>query len=339
MLTVKNFNSRLRSTILLFFIGIILSVAGMQMTSAQNQQAQTNPAAWGSNHVGQPIPEFVTSGECLFCHRNTIGATWDQNAHGITVRPKPDAPQFQNIFQGQPKLTGLANEVDFYLGGRRHLRFLKKAGYGKFAILNTKATIEPPAKITGWINAEAPAWDKDTFTNRCTGCHNTGVDSKDKTFAQFGHDCYACHGVVNLEHTNDTSLILLSKKRRNETLVITSICASCHLRGGTAKSTGLPYPNNFVPGDNLFQDYQVDLARADDESLNAGDRHIYRNVRDVAVFGKPVTCLNCHSVHGNSSSKHRLTAKTPICSDCHDTDKNVYKPAKAYTVKSPLCEY
>src|ERR1044072_2283476 len=280
MMRNKTNNYRLRTTLVLVAIIFFLASLRSQNIKAQDNPPQLNPAAWGSNHVGQPIPEFVTSGECLFCHRNTIGATWDKNAHGITVRPRQDAPQFQNIFQSQTKLAALANEIEFYLGGRHHLRFLKKSEYGKFAMLNTKATVEARPKITSWINAQSPAWDKDAFTNRCTGCHNTGVDSKDKTFAQFGHDCYACHGVVNLEHTNDTSLILLSKKRKNETLVITSICASCHLRGGTAKSTGLPYPNNFIPGDNLFQDYQVDFAKADDESLNAGDRHIYRNVRD-----------------------------------------------------------
>lgn len=335
----KTINYRLRSMILLAAIFLYVGAAMSHITAAQEKPTQLNPAAWGGNHVGEPVPDFVTSGECLFCHRNTIGPTWQKNAHGVTVQPREDAPQRQNIFQGQQKLALLAKEVEFYLGSRHHLRFLKKNGYGKFSILNAKATLDANAKVTGWIDADAPAWDRDKFTNRCTGCHNTGVDGKDKAFAQFGHDCYACHGVVNLEHTNDTSLILLSKKRRNEPLVITSICASCHLRGSTAKSTGLPYPNNFVPGDNLFQDYQVDLSKADDESLNPGDRHVYRNVRDVVVLGKQITCMNCHSVHGNSSSKHRLTAKTQICSDCHDTEKNIYKPAKPFTVKSPLCEY
>ncbi|HYM13228.1 MAG TPA: hypothetical protein VEU62_20980, partial [Bryobacterales bacterium] len=45
-----------------------------------------NPAAWGSNHVGKPIPDFVHGDECLFCHRNDIGPGWQKNAHGITVR-------------------------------------------------------------------------------------------------------------------------------------------------------------------------------------------------------------------------------------------------------------
>ncbi|MEW6128473.1 MAG: multiheme c-type cytochrome [Acidobacteriota bacterium] len=334
----ESFTYHLRVAILFTAIFVIGWASISHIVNAHQEQ-KLDPTAWGKNHAGEPVPDFVTGGECLFCHRNTIGATWQKNAHGVTIQQREDAPQWKDIFLGQLKLAPLAKEIEFYLGSRNHLRFLKKSGYGKFAILNTHATLDANDKVTNWTDAETPTWDKDKFANRCVGCHATGVDEKNKTFAQFGHDCYVCHGVVNLEHTNNTSLILLSKKSRTQPQVVTSICASCHLRGGTAKSTGLPYPNNFVPGDNLFQDYQVDFAKADDESLNAGDRHVYRNVRDVVIFGKTVTCLSCHSVHGNSATKHRLTPKTAICSDCHNTETSVYKPAKAYTVKSPLCEY
>jgi hypothetical protein len=335
---------RLRAAILFaaFFLVVtfaITKIAAAQQPAATSQTSQTDPAAWGSNHAGKPVPEYVSGGECLFCHRNTIGATWQANSHGITIRQHEDAPELKPIFQGQEKLAPLVKEIEYYLGSRHRLRFLKKNGYGKFSILNTQAEIGANAKVLRWLENENPVWDKEKFANRCVGCHATGIETKDKTFSAFGHDCYVCHGVVNLEHTNDISLIWLSKKRKSDALAVTSICASCHLREGKSKSSGLPYANNFVAGDNLFQDYQVDWSKADDEALNPGDRHIYRNVRDVVLNGKQTTCLNCHAVHANSSSKHRLTAKTQICSDCHDTEKSIYKPAKQYTVKSALCEY
>lgn len=339
---------RLRAAVLCAAVILLTIAAVSRMAQAQQTAApanptassqQLNPAAWGSNHAGKPVPDYVTSGECLFCHRNDIGTTWQKNAHGVTITQKEDVPQFGEILEGKSKLTATGKEVEYFLGSRHRLRFLKKNGYGKFAILNAQAALEKNAKITDWLNADTLSWDKEKFAGSCAGCHTTAVDPKTKTFGSFGHDCYACHGVVDLEHTNDTSLIWLSKKRKSDALAVTSICASCHLREGKSKSTGLPYPNNFVAGDNLFQDFQVDFSRADDESLNPGDRHVYRNVRDVVVFGKQVTCLNCHVVHGNSSSKHRLTVKTQICSDCHDTEKSIYKPAKPYTVKSALCEY
>ncbi|HET9533282.1 MAG TPA: cytochrome c3 family protein, partial [Blastocatellia bacterium] len=221
------------------------------------------------------------------------------------------------------------------------VRFLKKEGYGKFAILNAQAVLSEngqainPPKI---IDGEKLAWDKEKFANRCAGCHATAVDSSAKTFSAFGLDCYVCHGNVDVNHSNDTSLVLLSKKQRKDAKVITSLCAQCHLRESKSRSTGLPYPNNFIAGDNLFQDLEVDWSKADDEKLNPGDRHVWRNVRDVALYGnESITCLSCHQVHGSSSQKHRRVLPAAICSECHQGEG--FKNVKRYSVHSSLCEY
>src|SRR5258707_9988874 len=39
-----------------------------QLGATRGQQ-QGDPAAWGSNHAGNPVPDFVHGDECLFCHR------------------------------------------------------------------------------------------------------------------------------------------------------------------------------------------------------------------------------------------------------------------------------
>jgi hypothetical protein len=281
-----------------------------------------DPAAWGHNHAGQPVPDYVHGDECLFCHRETIGNTWQKNRHGLTLRQREDAPELEALPAGQPKLAVFAKQVTHFLGSRQVVRYLAKDGYGKFDILTTAAE---------------PGWDKNKFADRCAGCHATGVDES-KTFSAFGLDCYACHGAVDLNHTHDISLVWLSKKKRGDTLAIISICAQCHLRGGRARSTGLPYPNNFVAGDNLFQDYLVDFAKADDPKLSAGERHIYRNVRDVAVNGSDTTCLSCHRIHGDGARKHRLALTNDSCLDCHNAS-GPKKEVKLYAVHSELCEY
>ena len=280
-------------------------------------QKPLDPAAWGGNHAGKPIPEYVHGDECLFCHRNNIGPTWQKNPHGIAVRQKEDAPDLA----AQLKDQNISPEVEYFLGGRHRVRFLRKIGYGKFSL---------------WAS-ERNAWDSEKFANRCAGCHATGVDSSTKSFTAFGIDCYACHGDVTLDHTKDTRLMWLSKKRRDDARAITSICAQCHLRSGKSRSTGLPYANTFIAGDNLFQDFEVDFTNADDANLNPGERHVWRNVRDVAVKGElGTTCLSCHDVHDNSNSKHREVAKGAICADCHGIP---FKAAAVYEAHSALCEY
>ena len=252
--------------------------------------------------------------ECLFCHRNDIGPGWQKNAHGTTVRQREDAPEL--VSKLKPP-----EDVEFFLGSRHQVRFLKKEGYGKFAIRDSSG-----------------AWDRNKFAGRCAGCHATGVDPATKTFAAFGLDCYTCHGVVTLDHTKDTALMWLSKKRRDDVKAVTSICAQCHLRGGRSRSTGLPYAKIFVAGDNLFKDYEADFSKADDAALNPGDRHVWQNVRDVVERGSDVTCLSCHRVHANSSDKHRRVLTGPICLNCHNA-QGPKKAVKNYEVHSALCEY
>lgn len=318
--------------------GSYQSTHGQQPTSAQTR----NPKAWGSNHVGKPVPEFVSSDECLFCHRNTIGPHWQENAHGVTIRPVEDAPKLQELLK-QPELSAVAKEINYVLGSRHHIRFLKKQGYGKFALLNTRVVLDDSGKVLSWIDKDQPQWNQEKFGNSCAGCHATAVDVKTKTFTTFGLDCYTCHGEVNLQHTNDTKLMILSKQRRKEPELITSICAQCHLRESRSQSTGLPYPNNFVAGDNLFQDLTVDFAKADDEKLNPIERHIYRNVRDVVVEGKTAaTCITCHQVHFESRTlsmaRHQALPRGPMCFDCH-VNQSSFKAVKPFTMSSRVCEY
>ena len=259
------------------------------------------------------IPEFVSGDECLFCHRENIGGTWQKNRHGITLRERSDAADL--VAKLKPP-----DEVTHLLGSRDHVRFLKKDGYNQFAIM------EPDGQ-----------WDRKKFGDRCAGCHTTAVDSKTKQYAYIGLDCYTCHGVVDLNHTNDTSLIWLSKKRRRDVKGITMTCAQCHLREvAKSKSTGMPYANNFVVGDNLFKDYEVDFSKLD--QLNPGDRHIVRNVIDVLKNSSELTCLSCHRVHDSSTQKHRLVLSGTACLDCHNAE-GPKKNVKTYTVHSVLCEY
>ena len=314
------------------------TIGGPVRSAATQEVKKLDPSAWGSDHAGKPVPEYVHGDECLFCHRNDIGPGWQRNAHGIALRQDEDALDFAALVKapGAPKA---ASEAGYFLGSRHRIRLLKKAGYGKFTLFTAQAVLGQDHKLQKWINAESPEWDNNKFADRCAGCHTTGVDASTKAFSGFGLDRYTCHGVVDLDHTKDTSLIWLSKKRRKDTVAITSICASCHLRDAKSRSTGLPYPNNFVVGDNLFKDLNVDFSKADDETLNAGDRHIYRTVRDIVVNGADVpSCLSCHQVHANTSVKHKLPPRSPICFDCHNAEGPL-KNTKPYTVKSVVCEY
>jgi Cytochrome c554 and c-prime len=331
----KTVGSWLRILLVLFTV-----FAAIKIASAQ-QEKPLDPKAWGSNNVGKGVPEFIHGDECLFCHRTNIGLNWVKNSHAKDLRQIEDAPDLEALLKLHDAKT--VKEITYFLGARNQVRFLKKDGYGKFAMLEAKAKIDKDQVSLDLMNSKNPGWDKEKFANQCVGCHSTGIDEKTKTFSGFGLDCYTCHGAPSIDHTNDTSLMILSKKRRNEAQIITSLCAQCHLRGGKSKSTGLPYPNTFVAGDNLFQDYEIDWKKADDEKLDPLERHIYRNVRDVAVDGKnSTTCISCHQVHYDTKEKsvlkHQGVPPSKLCSDCH-LGESPTNAVKKFVRTSKVCEY
>jgi hypothetical protein len=314
------------SVLVSFFVG-----------AAQNQKL--DPAAWGRDHVGQPVPEYLTGGECLFCHRNDIGPGWATNRHNANLRPlEADAPVLAVLKKGLG--DKIASDVKLELGGRRLARFLKHGeGYGKLDLLSTEWVPGSAGKEGDLRGAAQPHWNATVFADSCAGCHTTGVDSNTRAFSAPSLDCFTCHGAVDPNHSKDTALVHLSRKRNDAARVAVSICAQCHARGGRARSTGLPYPNNFVAGDNLFRDFQVDLAPQTIEKLDPADRHILENIRDVVVQGQnDVTCLTCHQVHKQSTMPHRRLEKSSICLDCHNATGSM-KVRKPYEAHSKTCGY
>jgi hypothetical protein len=257
-------------------ISVTIGVAALCFALAVSAaQAADTPRA---DHVGKPLPEYTTGGECLFCHRGPESQTWQSNPHAWTVRAVKDEPH---------STISLPADAT-HLIGYQHARGLKLAGYGHFAL----------APATG-----ATEWDAKAFAERCVGCHTTGVDPKTASFSNYGLDCYACHGVVPEKHTAKNDLAWLSQKMPATPRQLLSICDQCHLRGGVSQSTGRPYPNNFVAGDDLFLDFKADLKLADDRTLDERDRHVYEKTRAVLERGSDRTCISCHRVHAAAERK------------------------------------
>jgi predicted CXXCH cytochrome family protein len=280
---------------------------------------------WGSDHVGQEFPVYMTGDECLFCHRG-IGPTWNQNPHQNTFQPAdPTQAAIQALSQTDQAAAG---EVSFLLGDQRQTRYLRRSeNYGKLDLLSAKYLPAPADQESAdhqrgeLIDTEAIHWNRELFADRCAGCHTTAVDTETRTFSSTSLDCVTCHGLVELEHTEDISQVFLSTTSQ-EPRQVTSICGQCHLRGGKSISSGLPYPNTFVAGDNLFRDFKVDLTDQAITNLPISQQHIYLNARDiVSAEESSVSCVSCHEVHGSSGSeKHQSLAFAAICFSCHQRD-------------------
>ncbi len=323
--------------ILLFLSFAPSALISLFAEGGQNQKL--DPSDWGGDHVGKPVPEYLTGDECLFCHRGNVGPGWASNRHNLTLHGlEANSPGLAAIKRelGDAK----ASEVKIEMGGRILSRFLKPSDvYGKLELFSAEWTPVSAGKPGALRNTMNPHWDAKMFADKCAGCHATGVDSKTRAVSSPSLDCFTCHGEVDPKHSKDTTLVHLSRKRNDPARLAISVCAQCHGRGGHSRSSGLPYPNNFVAGDNLFRDFQLDLSSQAIEKLDPADRHIMENIRDVVISGQnDVTCLTCHQVHKQSTLPHRRLVKSAICLDCHNATGSM-KIRKTHEVHSKTCGY
>lgn len=214
--------------------------------------------------------DYPTGDSCLFCHRSEVGSTWLDNAHAWTVRPAGEPPA----------VAGTLPADATHVVGRSHFRALRQSGYGRFSMLARKGG----------------EWEDETFAKQCAGCHTTAVNPQTLQFAAIALDCYTCHGNVPEDHAEKRGTALLSRARESNAVEITSICGSCHLRGGTSKATGRPYAERFIAGADLFSQFAVDLQQ-DLARLDDNDRHVYETARAVLQGTSEDTCVDCHRVH------------------------------------------
>jgi len=320
-------------------LGVLALFASHRPRAASDEPKRLDPAAWGSDHVGKPVPEYTTGDECLFCHREKIGAKWGENRHNLTIRPLgPESPAARAL--REPPVKEFAAEVKYVLGGEHRQRFLRPSKeYGKLDLLSIEWVPPRDGKPGKLQSLDRPHWNATSFADSCAGCHATAVEPKEKTFSSIALDCFTCHGAVPAEHAKQPDLAHLSPKRKVEARAVTSICAQCHVRSGSSKETGRPYPTNFVAGDNLFRDFRADFSDAALKGLSTADRHVMENVRDVVLLGREaVTCLTCHDVHGGSSKKHHRVASGDSCLTCHQAGapRSELKP---FTRFSKTCGY
>jgi hypothetical protein len=325
-----------------FFGSVVLGAGIFVLASfaikplAAAEEKPVDYRAWGEDHVEQELPEYTTGTECLFCHRDYVAPRWKKNAHNRTMREaEPSDPAMIALRQVSSE-SAVAKEAEILLGSKNHVRFMKKLpGYG-VAALSGELFLAADNKIRF---VQEAGWHEETFNQKCAGCHATAIDTQTVTFGTTGLDCYVCHGILELEHANDTTTTLFAKKHEDDPRVVTSVCGQCHLRGGTSTATGRPYPTVFVAGDNLFKDFQVDWTDPALVNMDKVDRHIFENARDVMTRGSIISCTSCHSIHDESSEKHQSLDQEKSCEVCHDPGKPLSEVEWPKTRSNKTCQY
>ena len=310
----------------LLAISLLLAVPGATLRGAEDGR---------DSRAVRELPDYMTGDECLFCHRIAIGPSWGRNAHQRTLRPIESDPRLAAWIRAHPDLGSHAEEIDYVLGARRSHRLLRKSGrYGQLDLLG--AFLRPRDGVPRLENEPPFEWDPVTFADNCAGCHATATDSRTRAFAAVGIDCYSCHGVVDLQHANDGSLVLLSPGRPAPPELVASTCGQCHIRSGRSRRSGLPYPDNHVAGDDLFADFVADLSPAALEAAPPRERHVLESIREMRAGRGEHSCLACHSIHREDGRRHRALPESRYCRICHGETDLEYDRNTAH---HPLCRY
>ncbi|MDG2383487.1 MAG: hypothetical protein P8N76_17580 [Pirellulaceae bacterium] len=302
---------------------------------ADPSNESTDLVAWGQDHLGQPMPEFMSGDECLFCHRD-LGARWGQNPHQLTLRAVDNSAAMKMLRGVAPSR---AAETRYLLGRQHRVRYLKRGQ--KFGTLDLLSiNWEPTDQKVGGISGRLPAtWISDRFAASCAGCHTSGVNAETGAFHTLSLDCFVCHGDVELSHSKRDTSVIFGSHAVPEARIVIATCGQCHLRGGQSKSTQRPYPSHYVAGDNLFRDFLVELSEQAIANNQTVDRHVYANTREVMLTqNKAVTCVTCHDLHQASTEKHRTLPMMAICTTCH-TQQDDLSVVRKLTKKSKVCGY
>ena len=127
---------------------------------AQPPARVLDPASWGSDHVGKPVPEYMTGDECLFCHRKKVGPTWSNNAHQTALRLVEKKDPGWKVLAANKGTSEMAQMAEFILGGESHSRYLRRAkGYGKLDLLSVGWDRAGEGREGKLVHPEEPKWN------------------------------------------------------------------------------------------------------------------------------------------------------------------------------------
>jgi hypothetical protein len=272
----------------------------------------------------------VGSAACQPCHA-AQHAQWAASSHATSVR-KADIDDEDRLssFMACSDMT-----VTHVLGDRHQVRFLQERpdvpwGEGRFLALPCSWDVH--AKSLEMLHESD--WRTLPWESSCAACHVTN-QAKDMSFQELGIGCERCHGPggAHVAAPSRSNILTFRGTARDEV----TVCASCHLQDGHSRRTGRKFPDGYLPGGTLLDDFDFDWSVLDNpDPAQAIDVHQKLLIRNVLRDGDAsLRCTSCHSLHDLSHEKHHQVPKQPLCDSCHLPDMKL----REYRQSCNTCEF
>lgn len=282
----------------------------------------------------EPTTDYIGSRRCFGCHRD-VGSAHIESRHALTLQDTGDDSELilGDFEQGEDvrtvQLPGeeesrafTAEDVVFAIGTGRYAQLyvteVEIDGAESLMVLPAEwnvfeQTWQPYTPAEEW---PSEAYD---FVQNCAGCHVTGLNAgEDDPWLEAGVQCEACHGpgAAHFEAVQEAGSSPEPEEldRVHQTIVLSpdsQICGQCHSQGTTPD--GLPYPVDYLPGQNLLDENVFALIPPEDTTHWWATGHAsqkYMQFNEEIYFG--------HS--GSLDSLRESEGAEDACLTCHSED-------------------
>ena len=297
-------------------------------------------------HSGDPDPDAV----CAACHRDIyeryritpmghasgpaidgfIPADFVHKVSGVHYKVfQQDGRVWMSYQRDDPaRLLNGRTELRFFLGsGKRGRTYLfEQDGYWFEAPINWYARSQV------WDMTPNHLADREMpltlpVDSGCLHCHASNVASSlpdarnhyaAAPFAYGGITCEACHGSSSV-HVASHGKIHMLDLNAMATVRRDSVCLNCHLEGQVAVGRKGRKPENFTPGDNLF-DYTRFFVDRNEASGGRATSQWEALLKSACKrrSGDRMTCTTCHDPHQSPSPDDRVAYYRGRCLQCHN---------------------
>lgn len=281
-------------------------------------------------------PFYVGSDSCKSCHLKKH-KSWHNSMHPEIFKPYTDEVQIVADFKNKPDfVTFEKKDIDVIIGGKWEQVFAREIDGEHYPF---------PAKWMNltkeWVPYLTTTWQKTPLTQKCNGCHTTGLNKSTGEFVEFGVSCESCHGPGSLHVQNKRMLrnSMCKNCHRSASLkdelekeidimrsVKPAVCGQCHSRGVENKidkyHTKVQYnfPVEYLPGQELSKNFMPTNPKTDQKGKNWWGNGVSKNrhqeYADFAKSGHSKSLKNLRTKRDTSCAKD----PDESCLKCHSAD-------------------
>ena len=284
--------------------------------------------------ASQEGASYTGSKSCQKCHQKQF-KEWKHTLHAQMVK---DVKKHSNAIVGDfdsasEVRTFNKEQVLYTIGNQWKQRYITRID-DEYYILPAQYNLE-----TGeWAPYHADNWKERPWLKKCGGCHVTGLDYDNRSFAEPAVGCEACHGPggrhVNAKKQGDYEKTIVNPATLPVGLQV-QVCGSCHTRGKDPSGKH-GYPADFKPGMTLVSLYKPVTPEEAKKRFwpnghSKSHHQQYLDWQGSTHAKEGVTCISCHTVHSTGAAT-RYQTRLPgnkLCLNCHTLSKS---PSRSHSL-------